>query len=219
MKTNITDSQITPEQALMKTIENTNLENITIDIGETLFDQLIDDGFLRDIPIVRTFVNISKTIVDIGNYLLLKKILKFLYNLKDIPQKKRKDFIKSLRVDDNELRKIGNNLFLILHRLDDFTKADYLGKAFRAYIEGVIDQDTYFRFSIAIDRLSIHDIPTLISFYKEYVCNNEDALQGFANCGLASIHFAPSMQIGGVSGYCTNNLGEKFLRVVLNEPA
>ena len=88
-----------PEMSLIETIGKSNLSNLALDTTEALLDQLLQGGLLRDIPLVGSLVNLTKAGIDISNYLFLRKTVRFLYYLKDIPEKERQRFVVQLEAD------------------------------------------------------------------------------------------------------------------------
>ncbi len=209
----------TPENNFLQTIESPNLIKISSDAAELTLDQMLDQGLLRDIPIFGCFVNFIKAGLDIKNYLFLKKVYSFLSHFKDIPEKKRIKFVEELKGNDPFRKKIGQNLLLVLDKLNDMSKPDMLGRVFKAYIEEEIDFLNLSRLSNAIEKINIHDISFLVSYYsgQEKVDNSvEDPRQALTNCGLLMLF--PSASIGGGGFfYKRNNLGELFIKVALSE--
>jgi len=62
-----------------------DLTSISSDIAEAGFDQLLSDGFLKELPVIGSgfkMLGIARKILDA---IFLKNIFKFLYQLKDIP--------------------------------------------------------------------------------------------------------------------------------------
>jgi hypothetical protein len=81
----------------------------------------------------------------------------------------------------------GENLVLLLDRLDHMGKAAMVGKAFRAYCIGAIDRQMLGRLTTAIDRILLIDLPQLRRFYLEWETSSFDweIQQNFINAGLA----------------------------------
>ncbi len=58
--------------ALDESIKSDHLENLTIDILESISDSVFYDGLLKDIPIVSILYNLTKTGLNINDKLYLK---------------------------------------------------------------------------------------------------------------------------------------------------
>lgn len=210
-------SIVAPEMSLIETI----LSDLTVDITESLFDQLLQEGLLRDIPVVSSLVNLAKAGVDAANYLFLRKTIRFLLHLKDVPEEERRRFVDQLDTDEKLKRRVGENLFLLLHRLDDMQKPELLGRIFRAFVVGKIDYVTYQKLSTTVDRIKVYSIPYLLEFYSDQPTpesSDDETLQDLAFCGLVNIPKAEGL-VFGRSGYAGNELGRLFIEIALNKAA
>ena len=63
------------------------------DLGEVVIDAVMDDGVLRDVPILSTVVGIGKCIRNVSDVLFAKKLIVFLYGLKDADAQQREEAI------------------------------------------------------------------------------------------------------------------------------
>jgi hypothetical protein len=66
------------ERGLLKTILNSDLRDVVKDSGEVLFESLLVDGVLKEIPVVRSVVGVVKTGLNVRDQLFLIKVMKFL---------------------------------------------------------------------------------------------------------------------------------------------
>jgi len=205
--------------SLMETIRESDLSNLIVDITEPLLDQLLQEGLLRDIPVVGSLVNLAKAGVDVANYLFLQKTIRFLYHLKDIPEEERRRFIDQLDTDEKFKRRVGENLFLLLHRLDDMQKPELLGHIFRAFVVGNIDYVAYQKLSTAVDRIKVYSIPYLLEFYSDQPTpesSDDETLQDLAFCGLVNIPKVEGLVFSRI-GYTGNELGKLFIEIALDK--
>ena len=76
-------------QSMEQTMEIGNLSMIT-DVGEAIMDSALDDGILKDIPILGSIVGAGKCIKNIGDVLFTNKLIAFLTGLKDADAEERK---------------------------------------------------------------------------------------------------------------------------------
>lgn len=79
-----------------QTLKDSNLLNVSIGIAETLSDSMLDDGLLKDIPVIGTIVGLGKTSIKITDLLFLKKVISFLSELEDVSIKDRKEMIDKI---------------------------------------------------------------------------------------------------------------------------
>jgi len=146
-------------------IENAadQIQNIGGDLMEVGFDALLNDGLLKDIPIVGMMVSVGKIAGSISNFLLTKKIIMFLYQLKDTSLDERKKFLEEL---GSEKRKnILENLMLILEKHDNYQKSELQGKLLSAYIKGEITVYDYDKLTYAVSLLDSNFLFLLKDFY------------------------------------------------------
>ncbi len=146
-----------PNKANISESIKSDLTGISTEVAEAAFDQLLDDGFLKDIPVIGSVFKvfgIAKKILD-ANF--LKNILKFLYQLKGIPLKTREDFIRKLENKKQKAR-LDQTLLVYLNRFENDRKATMLGNLFKAFIQEQISQSTFLRMSVSIDRAFVDDL-------------------------------------------------------------
>ncbi len=139
-----------------------NLTEISTDFLEAGLDQLIENDFLKDIPIIGTAFKSYSLAKNITENFFAKKLLRFLFHLKDIPKVEREKFVTELETA-KESKKVSEKLLNILNRLDDLNKASTLGKLFKFYLKGDINQSDFFRLSSFVDRIYIEDLIVLFN--------------------------------------------------------
>jgi hypothetical protein len=70
--------------SLKDTLADSDLQNVTSDLAETFTDTLLNDGILKDIPILGTIIGLAKASISLNERLLIKKLIYFLSELKNI---------------------------------------------------------------------------------------------------------------------------------------
>jgi len=204
------------ESALVRSLDATNLRDITIDLAEAGVDQLLAEGIVRDIPILGTLVRLRTSFGLVRDYVFTKKVAKFLIGVAEIEEEKRKEFLKKVQ-ERNEQRRLGETLLLLLDRLDDFEKPHLLARLFRAHLEGRCDLETFRRLSTVLDQLPLSSLPALREFYASTESGfriGGDFLSQFAAAGVAEITFHPS-DFGIVGGsFGKTELGRLFISVL-----
>lgn len=141
-------------------VKSEEIKDITKDLTEIAIDQLLQDGLLKDIPIVSTAYNIYNLSLNISNSFFTKKILKFLFELKSIPISERLNFIEKMENED-KTKRIGEKILIILNKIDDVDKATILGKLFKLTIEDIIETSVFMRLSHMIDKSYLEDLHLL----------------------------------------------------------
>jgi len=157
------------------------------------------------IPVVGVLHKFWKVACSVPTYLFMKKMIRFLAELKDISPEDRQSQIARLDVVPGEKERVGETLLLLLDRLNDMQKPAMVGRAFKAFLEGKITSEQFRSMTHAIDALSVSHLAALDSFYRysapAYMMGakilkdspfsdtkeRNTPLQGLAMCGLVSI--------------------------------
>ena len=143
-----------------------DLTPVTVDLREVVFDSLLKDGFLKDIPFGNTIISLIKAGANIRERIFAKKLFKFLFELKSIPQLERIQFAERLEDDEETRNSVGEKVLTILDKLDDTGKASMVGKLFRAFIHQYFDYTTFLRLSYIVNRSFTSDLNSLGSCFS-----------------------------------------------------
>jgi hypothetical protein len=215
-----------PDTGLIEVIRADGVADAAAELAEAGLDQLMQDGFLRDVPLLGTVLGTFRAFRSIRDLMLAKKLGRFIRGLQAVPQEQRESFCESL-TSPEERRRVGETLILILDRLDDMAKPALTAKTFNAYMRGEIEWSKFRLLATAIDRLDMSDLEAVKAFYSEDPTatkpSHEDC-QAFALAGLATITaqgdgggmFDP-MMAGANIVYRPNELGTLFMAVVLGD--
>jgi hypothetical protein len=98
--------------SLKETISSSDLSGIAVDIAEVTFDSILNEGVLKELPVVGALVGIWKTGVAINDYLFLKKMLLFLNESSKLSSDARKDIIEKLEDETYQAEASVNSLIL-----------------------------------------------------------------------------------------------------------
>lgn len=181
--------------------ENSNLIDTFSQIGEFAIDQAIKNDMLRDIPIIGVLVSGYKTVINIQDYHLARKIYRFLYNLKDTTTTERQIFSKKYCNSNKE-----NTALALLNVLDQLNNGN-LVPVICSLMKAVISEDlTIYQFNrliIALQRTAYTDIVQLSKYEKPY---DEE---GLSDALLASGLIYQSVIDGGNAE--TGEIGSKFI--------
>lgn len=182
---------------LMEPILSSTYE-VSKDLLEIGIDSLLEDGTMKEIPIVGTVVGILNLGKNITNAIFMKKLLNFIFNLNSISIEERKMFIDKCIKDD---KNFSEKMFEVIDKIDDIDKCKYFTKIFICYGKGYIDYKTFRKFCVATQRLNIYDI--------EYLRNNLNA-KDFGDYGI-SIHNAGLAKIITYPGCCGYSASDECL--------
>ena len=147
-------------KSLIQTIAESDLTKIGTDIAEISIDSILENGILKDFPIVGSLIGIWKTGVAVNDYRFLNKMMLFLQESSALSDEKRKKIIEDL--DDSEYQaEAGEKLIAIIDKLETGSKAKLLGKTLTLFGNNIITRDEFWRISFIIERLPMSDIIAL----------------------------------------------------------
>jgi hypothetical protein len=197
--------------------------NLLVDVTEVGLDQLLKEGVFREIPLLGSAVGVVKIYIHAKDWLLQRNLSRFRYHLQNIPEDKKQRFMNRLREDNTFRQRVGENLLLLLNRVNDIRKPELMANVFKAFVEGIIDDVTYQKLSTAVDRIRVHDLPGLTEFYceEEPATLEDDVLQDLVICGLASIVSEVGLAFGSskkpIKNVTKNSLGKLFIEIALGK--
>lgn len=170
-----------------------SIQGVLAEYAELGLDAVLDEGVLRDIPVVGTLVALARAGVGIRDRLFAKKLLRFLLALDKAPQEERREQIERLASDMKERQHVGEQLILLLDRMNDMRKAEILAFAFEALLREEIDRAQFQGLAQVIDMINPDLIPVYAQRRSRGFCqriepNAETA--HFFQCGLVTIRFA-----------------------------
>lgn len=146
------------------TISDSNLTNLTVDIIEAILDEtLLEEGILKEIPIISSILGINKSINSIQDYLFTKKILSFLTGLSNISPQKRNEAISKIDKDENYNQSVGSKLLYIIDNAQDHEIAKLISKLFVAFISEKLSYQEFCKSAQIINRIDYYD---LLEFLK-----------------------------------------------------
>jgi hypothetical protein len=162
--------------SMQQTIEYGNF-NIVGDIGEIVIDATLEDGILKDIPIIGTIVGVGKCINNVHDFLFAKKLIAFLVPIKDVPSKERIEAIKKWEEDKNYRGKVGDTLLGMVERCDNTKKATWLSKLFYELVLKRNYSRLFMRSEKTLSSLSVMDLQAFLDIPKEqyYYINQKDS--------------------------------------------
>lgn len=189
---------------------------------------LVDVGFnmktalsiLSEIPVLDKAIKAYGLGVSLHNDLFLKKIMGFLNGCGNITAGEKTEFGKRLENDADYCKKVGENVLLILDRLDNFDKTKILGKVFAGRYRGEIDETTFFRLAAAICNASIADLENLELSYAKIATYDikagrpfTDSLDDATSQSLYNVGFVRAEGLAETT-YLPNELGSSLIHLM-----
>jgi len=164
------------EGKLVESLEVKRLGELAADCAELSLDSILDDGIVKDIPILRTAVSIAKIGFNIRDRIYIKKIASFLSQIGNTTQEQREAFIEKYCGDT---KRFEETILLILEQADNMEKPSLIGKIFKACILGKIKYVDALRLSSMINKALWQDLEALLSGN-----DTEQVKSRLANTGL-----------------------------------
>lgn len=167
---------------IFDSVKSEAINELTPEILETGFDLITDSEVLKEIPIFGIAFKSYSIYQKVTESFFTKKLLYFLFQLREISQSEREKFITEIEVK-SETQKAGERLLVILNRLNDVEKAEIIGRLFKKTILGNIEFNDFNRLSHIIDNAYIDDIK-LLKNNKHLSYINEDIKSNLNQIGL-----------------------------------
>lgn len=175
-------------QSMEQTMEIGNLSMIT-DVGEAIMDSALDDGILKDIPILGSIVGAGKCIKNISDVLFTNKLIAFLTGLKDADAEERKAAILKWEDDAKYRMRVGEALLNMINRCDDTQKAQWLSKLFYELVLKQQKSELFMRSEKVLSAMSVMDVMSFLDLPQSTYENlSLEKGEPYANSGLYRIN-------------------------------
>lgn len=201
------------EDSLEETLETSDLQNLNIDLAEVTIDAIMNEGILKDIPLVGSIVSLSKFGLEVSNHLFLKKVFKFLTQLEKTTIEERKKFLIKVSKEEDYNKKVGQALLLIIDKLEDLEKPEIIGKLLVASINGELKYQDFLRLSYIVQRLFVPDIELLKSMIEGKEVSYREKEELFLS-GLLITVDTGGARFDGRSEFAVGELGKKFIEIL-----
>lgn len=160
-----------------KSLFDNNIRDIGIDMIEVGIDSFLQEGPIKDIPIVGNIVKAGQFVYNIYDRNLLRQTLVFIqqFNNNKVDSDKLNDYRETLKKDFKKAEKELGRVLIILNKMIDSEKSTILAKLYSAYINQDITWEDFCELSEANDRLFVKDITVLYNLYDlEGIVINEE---------------------------------------------
>lgn len=200
-----------------------NTGDVFKDCLELGIDSFIEDGILKDFPIVNSIVSGLKIAKNIYDRNLLKQTLTFIKELNNGTINKDKLIAYRSTIENNAKKceeELGRVL-LYLNMFIDKEKSIMLAKLFKAYIGQIITWNEFCEYSEIINRIFLEDL-LILKYIKEgakYKGKDGDnfRVERLYSLGiLGNIMFADYEKLKGniIEGRVLNTIGKKICNII-----
>ncbi len=173
------------ENSLKDSIASENLIESFGALSEALMDSKIPDGILQNIPFFDVLYKLGKASLSVRDCFFAKKVVKFLFEIKEISSEKRVEFLKELNSKTGQ--KAGEVLMMLIERLDNMEKPKIIANLFIAKVNNSISIGNFLRLSSIVDKAYIYDLKKLNSFDSADGNYIEDVSESLYGLGLLYI--------------------------------
>ena len=208
-----------------------SLFNDSIDIIEDYteigIDSFVEEGILKEIPIVKSIVSVLKIGKNVHDRNLLRQTLTFIkeFNSGNISKDKLVEYKSTIENNPKKCEEELGRVLILLNNYIDTEKSIMLASLYRAYINKIINWNEFCEFSEIINRLFIQDIQILKGIKDrniDIMNNHEDEfrIERLYSLGLIGLSFN-SVTYGDLknghinSGRNIGPLGRKLCEIIL----
>ena len=179
------------DQSLALSFSNSLTEEVSGITGEYLelgLDALVEDGLLKDIPIVSTAVAVYKIGKSIRERHYVAKLVSFLNGINNgiVDEEKREKYRKKFATNEKFRNQELEYILILTDRYIGFDKPQMLAKLYLAYLDESINWMTFIKYAECIDRFLPGDQLVLDSteIEKAQYNDNYDAVSRLEALGL-----------------------------------
>lgn len=135
------------------------------EFAELGLDSILEDGLLKDIPLVSTVVSLFKIGKSIHERHCISKLAVFLNEINKgiADEEKRQEYRQKIREDEKTRNKELEYVLVLIDRYISYDKPQMLAKLYLAYLDGVIVWEEFSMYAEVIDRFLLLDCRTLVS--------------------------------------------------------
>lgn len=173
-----------PNKTLENVIKDSELPALAKDYTELVIDGVLDDGILKDVPLVGSVIGVMKFGNSLNKHFSAKKIYKFLYELHSIPLDKRIKKIEEINSSKKYQSNVGEIILEQLDKIESDGKPEIIGKLFCAFIEEEINFQTYLRLAHIVNKVFYYDLVKLKESTKNLKLPRNITVDDFFTNGL-----------------------------------
>jgi hypothetical protein len=158
---------------LSSMLTSDEITGLTQEYGELAIDSFLDDGLLKDVPMVGSVVKAFSFANTLSKAIFTRKVYAFLFEAVTTTRDERQRFVDQIDGSQKFQRRVGDAIFEILERVDSEGKPAIVGRLFSAAVRGDLDYETFLRLAYIVDSQFYYD---LIGLQKHSVDGTLDNL-------------------------------------------
>ncbi len=193
--------------------EPPKLLEVVLESAEVVADALIDNEIVKSIPVVGTAVKLVAGRADLRDRIFVSKVQRFIEQAESTSQQDRMKFRKQILSDDDQMRRIGEAVLLVLDKLSDLRKADLLGMFYACFLGGHLDGAQFRRLAAAIDTAFIDDLESFLEHGDDELLSQQWRMEQLVSSGLTTPSAVKIRSAAGKLFYEPSTRGRKMIEL------
>jgi len=153
------------ENELIESLSNPNTKDIASGLLEIGIDQLLDNGLLKEIPIVSTLSKSYDLVSSIRDRIFIQKLIAFLLSADTITDEDKFRFYNSIGKTKDD--KIGEKILFAIEKVESIEKSMMIGRLFKSLVLGLITREEFDKSVFAITQIFLGDFKHLTTHPKD----------------------------------------------------
>ncbi|NKC10798.1 MAG: hypothetical protein GKR94_00890 [Gammaproteobacteria bacterium] len=193
--------------------EPPKLLEVVLESAEVVADALIDNEIVKSIPVVGTAVKLVAGRADLRDRIFVSKVQRFIEQLESTAKPDRMKFQKQILSDDDQKRRTGEAVLLVLDKLSDLKKADLLGVFYACFLGGHLDGAQFRRLAAAIDTAFIDDLESFLEHGDDELLSQQWRMEQLVSSGLTTPSAVKIRSAAGKLFYEPSTRGRKMIEL------
>ena len=217
------------KENLVGSLEDSLTENMfdTVgDLAEVGLDAVMDDGVLKDIPILSTVVGLYRIGHTIRERHEIKQLALFVAELNRgcTDESKRKQLLEKLNSDTRKSKQEIEYILVVLDNYLEYEKSQMLAKLYIAYLEGTITWAEFAEYASMVKQLIPGDLKLLEERHMVRKQSQCAELLRLSSLGLMYQQDSPLFPDGDytvikneLASFTITEFGDKFIEIVADK--
>ncbi|EKD9327825.1 hypothetical protein QTG66_004188 [Vibrio vulnificus] len=203
-------SKLSLEESLVSTMGQ-QMSGTGTELAEIAIDSVLEEGVLKDLPVVGTALSLYQTGVAVRERQYVKKLVTFLSELNKTDEEARLKFIAEEMLEPEQRERFGETILSLIDKVDDTRKFELYAKVFERLFMNACSYDDAIRICLMIERTFYSDLQYILVFEdgcaKDQLTASELYKVGFLSFGGMGGGSFDDENSGGVI-YNRNKYGE-----------
>ncbi|WP_155604443.1 hypothetical protein [Xanthomonas translucens] len=151
---------------LMRALKGAHLGSLTEGVVEAILDVGLEDGMLKEIPVVSSVLGVGRSFLDIRDRIFIEKVEIFIGAVANLTWAERSRMVDELAGSDELQERVGLAILDILEKSDPIDKPRLIGNLFVAMGRGHILGKDILRLSTMIAGVFVDDLERLAERHR-----------------------------------------------------